>query len=64
MMQIIFGNRWRHLLGESGFWEHAGGIDMSLSPSSFGQANTRVEQSSNLKTPFCFEWVPYSPSSR
>ncbi|KAG5254401.1 RNA methyltransferase pc [Salix suchowensis] len=39
---IIFGNRWRHLLGESGFWEHVGGIDMSLAPSSFGQANTRA----------------------
>uniref|UniRef100_A0A6N2MDQ9 Uncharacterized protein n=1 Tax=Salix viminalis TaxID=40686 RepID=A0A6N2MDQ9_SALVM len=40
---IIFGNRWRHLLGESGFWEHVGGIDMSLAPSSFGQANTRLQ---------------------
>ncbi|CAK7328293.1 unnamed protein product [Dovyalis caffra] len=39
---IIFGNRWRHLLGESGFWEHVGGIDMSLAPSSFGQANTQA----------------------
>ncbi|KAK8608656.1 hypothetical protein V6N13_024073 [Hibiscus sabdariffa] len=38
---IIFGNRWRHLLGERDFWEHVGGIDMSLDPSSFGQANTR-----------------------
>ena len=42
MMQVIFGNRWRHLLGESDFWEHVGGIDISLTPSSFGQANTRV----------------------
>nr|DAD30593.1 TPA_asm: hypothetical protein HUJ06_009444 [Nelumbo nucifera] len=41
---IIFGNRWRHLLGESNFWEHVGGIDISLAPSSFGQANTRVTQ--------------------
>ncbi|KAK8619052.1 hypothetical protein V6N13_133021 [Hibiscus sabdariffa] len=39
---IIFGNRWRHLLGERDFWEHVGGIDMSLDPSSFGQANTRA----------------------
>ncbi|XP_059669978.1 uncharacterized protein LOC132315655 [Cornus florida] len=39
---IIFGNRWRHLLGESDFWEHVGGIDVSLAPSSFGQANTRA----------------------
>ncbi|KAJ7974787.1 RNA methyltransferase [Quillaja saponaria] len=39
---IIFGNRWRHLLGERDFWEHVGGIDISLAPSSFGQANTRA----------------------
>ncbi|TXG54859.1 hypothetical protein EZV62_020115 [Acer yangbiense] len=39
---VIFGNRWRHLLGESDFWEHVGGIDISLTPSSFGQANTRA----------------------
>jgi hypothetical protein len=43
MSQIIFGNRWRHLLGERDFWEHVGGIDVSLAPSSFGQANTRVK---------------------
>lgn len=43
VLQIIFGNRWRHLLGERDFWEHVGGIDVSLAPSSFGQANTRVE---------------------
>ncbi|KAK6928513.1 hypothetical protein RJ641_007104, partial [Dillenia turbinata] len=39
---IIFGNRWRHLLGERDFWEHVGGIDVSLTPSSFGQANTKA----------------------
>ncbi|XP_052195142.1 uncharacterized protein LOC127803141 [Diospyros lotus] len=39
---IIFGHRWRHLLGERDFWEHVGGIDISLAPSSFGQANTRA----------------------
>ncbi|XP_010554104.1 PREDICTED: uncharacterized protein LOC104823976 [Tarenaya hassleriana] len=39
---IIFGNRWRHLLGERDFWEHVGGIDISLDPFSFGQANTRA----------------------
>ncbi|KAJ8750047.1 hypothetical protein K2173_013962 [Erythroxylum novogranatense] len=39
---IIFGNRWRHLLGERDFWEHVGGIDISLAPSSFGQANTQA----------------------
>ncbi|KAL0381812.1 UNVERIFIED_CONTAM: putative RNA methyltransferase pc1998 [Sesamum angustifolium] len=38
---VIFGNRWRHLLGERDFWEHVGGIDVSMAPSSFGQANTR-----------------------
>lgn len=43
MLQIIFGNRWRHLLGERDFWERVGGIDVSLAPSSFGQANTRVK---------------------
>jgi hypothetical protein len=47
MMQIIFGNRWRHLLGERDFWEHVGGIDIALAPSSFGQANTRVDGISN-----------------
>ncbi|XP_047329349.1 uncharacterized RNA methyltransferase pc1998 [Impatiens glandulifera] len=39
---IIFGNRWRYLVGERDFWEHVGGIDVSLAPSSFGQANTRA----------------------
>ncbi|KAH1077009.1 hypothetical protein GYH30_052490 [Glycine max] len=37
---IIFGDKWKHLLGERDFWEHVGGIDVSLAPSSFGQANT------------------------
>lgn len=39
---VIFGNRWRQLLGETDFWENVGGIDISLAPSSFGQANTRA----------------------
>ncbi|PON61324.1 RNA methyltransferase [Parasponia andersonii] len=39
---IIFGNRWRHLIGEGDFWEHVGGVDISLAPSTFGQANTRA----------------------
>ncbi|GJS48972.1 uncharacterized RNA methyltransferase, partial [Tanacetum coccineum] len=39
---VIFGNRWRHILGERDFWEHVGGIDVYLAPSSFGQANTRA----------------------
>ncbi|KAF9603023.1 hypothetical protein IFM89_033650 [Coptis chinensis] len=53
---IIFGNRWRHLLGERDFWEHVGGIDISLAPSSFGQANTRAFDSllRKLQT-----YVPY-----
>ncbi|KAL9331224.1 hypothetical protein ACSQ67_000834 [Phaseolus vulgaris] len=42
LANIIFGNRWRHLLGERDFWEHVGGIDVSLAPSCFGQANTRA----------------------
>lgn len=49
VVQIIFGNRWRHLVGERDFWEHVGGIDIYLTPSSFGQANTRVW--------FCKFWV-------
>ncbi|URD74386.1 hypothetical protein MUK42_33748, partial [Musa troglodytarum] len=40
--QVIFGNRWRHLLGQREFWEHIGGIDICLDPSSFGQANTQA----------------------
>ncbi|GJR57201.1 putative methyltransferase [Tanacetum coccineum] len=42
LKQVIFGNRWRHILGERDFWEHVGGIDVYLAPSSFGQANTRA----------------------
>lgn len=56
---IIFGNRWRHLLGESGFWEHVGGIDISLSPSSFGQANTRAFDNLLRKLQ---KYVPYGAS--
>lgn len=41
-VQIIFGNRWRLLIGERDFWEHIGGIDICLDPASFGQANTLV----------------------
>lgn len=41
-MQVIFGNRWRHIIGDREFWEHVGGIDVSLDPSSFAQANTQV----------------------
>lgn len=53
-MQIIFGNRWRHLLGERDLWEHVGGIDVSLAPSSFGQANTRVHIQSRARFIFSF----------
>ncbi|KAF3951821.1 hypothetical protein CMV_022567 [Castanea mollissima] len=28
--------------GERDFWEHVGGIEIALAPSSFGQANTRI----------------------
>jgi tRNA/tmRNA/rRNA uracil-C5-methylase (TrmA/RlmC/RlmD family) len=39
---IIFGGRWRHLVGEQEFWEHIGGVDICLAPASFGQANTQA----------------------
>lgn len=38
----ILGHKWQHLVGERDFWEHVGGIDVSLAPSSFGQANTQA----------------------
>ncbi|CAH9089912.1 unnamed protein product [Cuscuta epithymum] len=56
---IIFGNRWRYLLGERDFWEHVGGIDVSLAPSSFGQANTRAFDSLLRKLQ---KYVPYGAS--
>ncbi|XP_058753726.1 uncharacterized protein LOC131626908 isoform X3 [Vicia villosa] len=56
---IIFGNRWRHLLGERDFWERVGGIDVSLAPSSFGQANTRAFDSLLQKLQ---KYVPYESS--
>lgn len=37
---IIFGHKWRHLKGERDMWERYGGVDISLDPCSFGQANT------------------------
>ncbi|KAF2954014.1 hypothetical protein DAI22_01g450100 [Oryza sativa Japonica Group] len=37
---IIFGHKWRHLIGENDLWERYGGVDISLDPYSFGQANT------------------------
>jgi hypothetical protein len=46
-MQVIFGHRWRHLEGEKDFWEHLGGIDATIDPSSFGQANTQVKKKKN-----------------
>lgn len=39
---IIFGGRWRHLVGEQEFWEHIGGVDICLAPASFGQANSEA----------------------
>lgn len=56
---IIFGNRWRHLLGERDLWEHVGGIDVSMAPSSFGQANTRAFDSLLRKL---HKYVPYGTS--
>lgn len=56
---IIFGNRWRHLLGENDFWERVGGIDVSLAPSSFGQANTRAFDSLLRKLQ---KYVPFGAS--
>lgn len=56
---VIFGNRWRHLLGEADFWEHVGGIDVSIAPSSFGQANTRAFDSLLRKLQ---KYVPYGAS--
>lgn len=41
-MQIIFGHKWRHLKGERDMWERYGGVDITLDPCSFGQANTLV----------------------
>lgn len=37
---IIFGHKWRHLKGERDMWERYGGVDITLDPCSFGQANT------------------------
>ncbi|GAB4847962.1 hypothetical protein Ancab_027024 [Ancistrocladus abbreviatus] len=56
---VIFGNRWRHLVGERDFWEHLGGIDVSLAPSSFGQANTRAFDSLLRKLQ---KYVPFGSS--
>jgi hypothetical protein len=41
-LQIIFGHKWRHIGGEADLWERFGGVDISLDPYSFGQANTLV----------------------
>ncbi|XP_027101935.2 uncharacterized protein [Coffea arabica] len=56
---IIFGNRWRHLIGDAEFWEHVGGIDVSLAPSSFGQANTKAFDSLLRKLQ---KYVPHGAS--
>ncbi|KAH8941042.1 hypothetical protein BDL97_14G017100 [Sphagnum fallax] len=42
MAEIIFGGRWRHILGESELWERMSGVDISFTPASFGQANLQV----------------------
>ncbi|KAK4768637.1 hypothetical protein SAY87_003778 [Trapa incisa] len=56
---VIFGNRWRLLLGDREFWEHIGGIDISLDPSSFAQANTQAFESLLWKLQ---KYVPYGAS--
>ncbi|CAO2818335.1 unnamed protein product [Amaranthus hypochondriacus] len=56
---IIFGNRWRHLIGDRDFWEQVGGIDIYLTPSSFGQANTRAFDSLLRRL---HKYVPYGSS--
>ncbi|KAG0489833.1 hypothetical protein HPP92_006696 [Vanilla planifolia] len=55
----IFGNRWMHLLGHKDFWERIGGIDISLDPASFGQANTQAFNSLLRKLQ---SYVPYGSS--
>ncbi|KAG6541565.1 hypothetical protein Mapa_017087 [Marchantia paleacea] len=39
---IIFGGKWRHLLGEQQLWERVGGADICFTPASFGQANLQA----------------------
>lgn len=41
-IQVIFGGRWRHLVGEPELWERVGGVDIAFTLASFGQANTQV----------------------
>lgn len=56
---IIFGNRWRHLLGDREFWEHMGGVDLSIDPSSFAQANTQAFNSLLRRLQ---KYIPYGSS--
>lgn len=42
---IIFGGRWRHLLGDQQCWERIGGVDVCLTPASFSQANLQAFES-------------------
>ncbi|XP_068654272.1 uncharacterized protein [Aristolochia californica] len=56
---VIFGNRWRHLLGERDLWERVGGVDICLAPSTFGQANTKAFDSLLKKLQ---KYVPYGAS--
>ncbi|CAM6119504.1 unnamed protein product [Calypogeia fissa] len=39
---IIFGGKWRHLLGEQEMWERIAGADICFTPASFGQANLQA----------------------
>lgn len=42
---VIFGGRWRHLLGEQQCWQRIGGVDKCLTPASFSQANLEAFES-------------------
>lgn len=46
------------MLGERDFWEHMGGVDIYLAPSSFGQANTQVSLASlKLECELCYKYL-------
>ncbi|GJP58627.1 hypothetical protein CLOP_g812, partial [Closterium sp. NIES-67] len=39
---VIFGGRWRHMIGPTDMWERLGGVDVCFTPGSFGQANYKA----------------------
>lgn len=55
-VQVIFGGRWRHLVGEPELWERVGGVDIAFTPASFGQANTQVFVSHTLFSAVLRSW--------